>query len=108
MTSISGQAEDMLGPLDGWTAGPEGHAGRRCKGLRGNRVSRISELINYEKTRMSLQVPGLYRCGCNGEFDLNKYAGKLFKLTSAIHKASSRVYRVQLVVQARVLHFIFH
>ncbi len=31
---------------------------------------------------------------------LNKYAGKLFKLTSAIHKASSRVYRVQLVVQA--------
>ena len=39
---------------------------------------------------------------------LNKYAGKLFKLTSAIHKATSRVYRVQLVVQARVLHFIFH
>ena len=63
----------MVGPMDGWTAGSEGQrdvcAGRRCKGLRGNRVSRISELINYGKTRMSLQVPGLYRCGCNGEFE---------------------------------------
>ena len=33
-TSISWQAEDMLGPLDGWTAGPKGRrdicAGRRC------------------------------------------------------------------------------
>ena len=46
----------MDGPL-----GPEGLrdvcAGRRYQGLRGNRVSRISELINYGKTRMSLQVP---------------------------------------------------
>ena len=73
MTSISGQAGDMVGPLDGGTAGPEGQrdvcAGRRCEGLRGNRVIRISEIINYGKTLMSLQVPELYSCGCNGEFE---------------------------------------
>ena len=74
-------------------------------------MSRIDELINYGKTRMSLQVPELTVAGATENSNLNtlkKYAGKLFKLTSAIHKASSRVYRVQLVVQARVLQFNFH
>ena len=88
MTSLLGQAEDMHGLTYECTAGLEGrrdiYAGRRCEGLQGNRVSRVSELINYGKTRMSLQVPELYRCREQRRIrnlnTLNKYASKLVRV----------------------------